>query len=337
MPNLLLNSPVHRALRLLLLLAGLALGGCAAMNPTAFTTWQVDDQNPANAAGTIQFRGIPVRTGQIVASEQGSAQSIFLSLLVSDNSPWVHTGIIAIEDGVPVVYEANGQIRPSFSGGPPTRNVGGGLRRVTLESFVGKQRFVGIYEPPPGADRERIGQFARDSLKAGLPFDSYFDRNDPTKVYCSEFTALALAAGGVGPRRASPVNPNESVSVVLDWLGVTTPDIIPAGAIIEGASRVALIGRQDTPAQVEAYFDVKAELHRRFTPDQKLGNVLHFSTFSGLSFQPEVRDFLRAANAAAAGWADAPPDLIRQRVEALAVERLGPFDQRRLANAAHAR
>ncbi|MEO8445043.1 MAG: hypothetical protein ABI567_08580 [Gammaproteobacteria bacterium] len=335
MPSLPLRSAAGLGLLAALLLAGLALGGCASLGTgSSFPTWQIDRQ-PDNS--TAVFQGIPVHTGQIVASEQGSAQSIFLALLVSDNSPWVHTGIIAIEDGVPVVYEANGQIRPSLTGGPPTRNVGGGLRRVTLESFLGKQRFVAIYDPPPGADGERIGRFARDSLKAGLPFDSFFDRSDPSKVYCSEFTALALEAGGAAPRRSSPVNPNQSVAVVMDWLGITTPDIIPAGAVIEGATRVALISRRDTLPQVEAYFDAKAELHRRFTPDQKLGNVLHFSTFSGLTFQPEVLEFLRAANEAAAGWTDVPPDEIGKRVRALAAERLGPFDPLRLANAAHAR
>ena len=307
-----------------LLLAVSALNGCAVTpGPNAFRTWQIDMQPDES---TVLFRGIPVRTGQIVASEQGSAQSIFLSLLVADSSPFVHTGILAVENGIPVLYEANGQIQPSFRGGPPTRHIAGGLRRVTLESFLTRQRFVAIYDPPVGADRQRIGAFTRESLAAGLPFDSYFNREDPSKVYCSEFTALALAAGGVSARRASLVNANESVGIIMDWLEITTPDIIPAGAIIADGSRVALFSRLHTPAQITAYFDVKAELHRRFTPDQKMGNILRFSTLGGLKFQPEVQAYLRAVNDASAGWEHLSPTSIDQRVRAIAAERLGPFD-----------
>jgi len=336
MPSLLNGRRLRLHLPAAVLLAASALlGGCATttLGPGTFTTWQIEGQPDES---TLLFRGIPVRTGQIVASEQGSPQSIFLSLLVADNYRFVHTGIIAIEDGIPVVYEANGQIQASFGGGPPTRHIGGGLRRVTLESFLNKQRFIAIYDPPPGADRERIGRFAHDSLAAGLPFDSYFNREDPTKVYCSEFTALALAAGGVSPRQVSPVNPNASVAVILDWLEITTPDIIPAGAIIADATRVGLFSRLHTPAQIEAYFDVKAELHRRFTPEQKLGNVLRFSMLRGLKFQPEVQGFMQAVNTAAASWDKLPPVEVDQRVRALAVEQLGPFEPARLANATDA-
>ena len=319
----LLHRPRLPAL-VLLMAASALLGGCATtLSPATFSTWQIERQPDES---TVLFRGIPVRTGQIVASEQGSPQSIFLSLLVADNYPFVHTGILAVEDGVPMLYEANGKIQPALGGGPPTRHIGGGLRRVTLESFLTRQRFVAIYDPPAGADRQRIGRFARESLAAGLPFDSYFDREDPSKVYCSEFTALALAAGGVSARRPSLVNPNESVGIVLDWLEITTPDIIPAGAIIADGSRVALFSRLHTPAQIAAYFDVKAELHRRFTPDQKLGNILRFSTLGGLKFQPEVQSFMRAVNDAAAGWDQLSPTAMEQRVRALAAERLGPFD-----------
>ena len=79
---------------IVLLLAVSALTGCAVTpGPNAFRTWQIDMQPDES---TVLFRGIPVRTGQIVASEQGSPQSIFLSLLVADNYPYVHTGILAI-------------------------------------------------------------------------------------------------------------------------------------------------------------------------------------------------------------------------------------------------
>ncbi|MEO7387327.1 MAG: hypothetical protein ABIX37_10360, partial [Gammaproteobacteria bacterium] len=182
-----------------------------------------------------------------------------------------------------------------------------------------------------GADRERIGRFAQDSLAAGLPFDAFFDRSDASKVYCSEFTALALASGGVPPRSTAPMSANESVRVILGWLHITTPDIIPPSAVIEDATRVAMVSRRYLPAQIEAYFAVRAELHRRFTPDQKLGNVLRFSPTGGFRFQPAVEALLRSANAAAADWGGLSPDDIEQRVRALAAGQMGPFAPQPLA------
>jgi hypothetical protein len=297
-----------------------------ALGPTAFGTWQVDG---GATHATVVYEGIPVRTGQVIVSEQGSASSMFLSLLVAENHPYVHSGIIVVENGSPWVYEANGRVQPSFGSSPLTHRVTGGMRRIGLGTFLAQNRFIAIYEPPPGTDPERIGRFAQDSYLAGLPFDAWFDRSDPSKVYCSEFTALALAAGGAAPTQTSPMNPNESVGVILDWLEITTPDIIPPASLVAGATRVGLFSRRDSPAQVEAWFAVKAELHRRFTPDQKLGNVLRFSPVGGLRYQPEVEAFMTAANESAAGWSGLSPAEIDRRVRALAVRQLGPFESAR--------
>lgn len=316
----------------LLLAAALLLAGCAATGPASFGTWQIDGQIEDVAdRSTLIFEGIPVRTGQIVVSEQGSPNSLFLSLLVAENYRYVHTGIIVIEDGQPMVYEANGRVQPSLLNRPITSRIVGGVRRLELGTFLTQNRFVALYDPPAGADGQRIGRYARESLAAGPAFDAFFDRTDPTKVYCSEFTALALAAGGVAPPLTSPMNPNASVALVLDWLQIRTPDIIPPASLISNASRVGLFSRKDSPAQVEAYFAVKAELHRRFTPDQKLGNVLHLSPLGGFRFQPEVEAFMAAANQAAAGWNSLPAGEIDGRVRALAAEQLGPFAPARVA------
>jgi hypothetical protein len=298
------------------------LGGCATTGPAAFGTWQVERDG---GDGTVSWEGIPLRTGQIVVSEQGSPNSLFLSLLVAENRPYVHSGVIVLENGSPWVYEANGRVQPSFGRRPLTERVTGGVRRLGLGTFLGQNRFIAIYDPPPGADPERIGRFAQDSYLAGLPFDAWFDRTDPSKVYCSEFTALALAAGGAAPPQTSPMSPNESVGVILRWLGITTPDIIPPASLVAGSTRVGVFSRRDSPAQVEAWFAVKAELHRRFTPDQRLGNVLHFSPWGGLEFQPEVATFMAAASEAAAGWSGLSRAEIDRRVRALANRELGAF------------
>ncbi len=317
-----------RAPRSGLLAAALLLGGCASLGPESFRTWQVEGKA---GDGAVLLAGIPVRTGQIVVSEQGSPNSMFLSLLVAENHPFVHTGIIVIERGIPQVYEANGHVQLSLTNQPLTSRITGGTRRIELGTFLTRNRFVALYDPPPGADPDEMGRFAQASLVGQLPFDAFFDRTDPSRVYCSEFTALALAAGGVAPPRTSPMNPNASVALILDWLEITTPDMILPAGLIAASSRVGLFSRGDTPAQVAAYFAAKAELHRRFTPDQKLGNVLDFSPLGVLRFQPEVAAFMAAAHSAAADWEGLAPGEIDQRVRALAARELGPFEPVRVA------
>lgn len=310
-------------LRSLLLAAAALTGGCATVGPAAFSTWQVDG---VVADGLPLYAGIPARTGQIVVSEQGTPNSMFLSLLSAEDRPFVHSGVIVVESGVPVVYESNGRMQPSFGKTPLTQRVSGGMRRLELQTFLLQNRFVAIYDPPPGTDPERIGRFAQDSYMNRVPFDAWFDRSDPSKVYCSEFVALALAAGGASPPRTAPMNPNRSVAVVLDWLEITTPDIIPPAALVDGARRVGRFSRRDSPAQIDAYFAVKAELHRRFTPDQKLGNVLAFSSVRGFRFQPEVAHLLASAADAATGWNGLSAAAINAEVRALADGQLGPFE-----------
>ncbi|MDP2322785.1 MAG: hypothetical protein Q8N51_02015 [Gammaproteobacteria bacterium] len=305
------------------LLAGLVLAGCETINTASFDTWDVAPE-VVQVPAELSYHGIPLHSGQIVASEQGSPQSLFLSLLVADPYPWVHTAVLAIEDGVPWIYESQGRVRPSLSG-PPNRNIGGGVRRVSLESFIGRQRFVGIYEPPPGVDAARVAAYARERFLAGTPFDAYFDLQDPSKVYCGEFTTLALAAGGAPARRLSAFTPNRSVRVVTDWLEIDTDEIVAAGAVVADARRVALISARHTERQIDAYFDMKDELHRRFTVDQKLGNVLSFSSITMLDFQPEVREYMNRVNTEARTWDGLSAQAVRGRVQALAAEAFGPY------------
>ena len=92
----------------LALLATVLLPACTALGPRHYTTWQSEPAARIAAADpdapdSIDFHGIPVRSGQIVVSEQGSPLGLLMSLLSADASPWIHAGIISIEAGVPYV------------------------------------------------------------------------------------------------------------------------------------------------------------------------------------------------------------------------------------------
>jgi hypothetical protein len=304
-----------------LLTAALVLGACTPLDQGTYRTWQVD---PRPAGDASDFHGIPVESGQVVLSEQGTPQSVFLRLIMEQPGRFVHSGILVVEDGRPMLYEAQGRIAIHFRG-PPTDAVRGGVRKVPFEQFVREQRFVGIFDPPSAVDRAKVAAFAQRARADGTGFDPYFDLQDQTRLYCTEFVARALEAGGAAPRQVMPRNANASLRVVTDWLRFEAPAIIPPSALVADARRVALVSAQHTPAQLEAYFAMNAELHRRFTPEQRLGNVFTFSRFSGLGLRPEVRAFLDRGNDAAAGWDALGPDEIDARVQRLAAEMLGEF------------
>jgi hypothetical protein len=91
---------------------------------------------------------------------------------------------------------------------------------------------------------------------------------------------------------------------------------------------VALVSRWHSRRQVHAYFAAKRELHRRFTPDQPVGNVVSYSAWLGLRLRPTVQAFLAAVDAGADAWpeAEAPqPGALAERVAAIANQHLGPF------------
>jgi hypothetical protein len=264
------------------------------------------------------------RHGQVVASEQGSAQGLLLSLFAAEPHLYVHTGLVAHEAGEVVVYETQGVLRAEI-GGTPASRISGGVRRVPWDEFARNQRFIAVFEPPPGLDVERAVAYARD--RVGDPFDALFDAREDERLYCTELTARALAAGGW---TAQPVafTGNRSLQQVLGWLGVGADEIFSPASIVGPLEQVAVFSRYHSAQQLTAYFAAKLELYRRFTADQRFGNVIAYSSFRGLSLRQPVQDFLTAVNSAAPGWPAAvgptDPELAR-RVRQLANLYLGTF------------
>lgn len=264
------------------------------------------------------------RPGQLVASEQGSAQGLFLSLFAAEPHDFVHTGMVVADPDGLFVYETNGFLRAEI-GGTPAQRVAGGARRVPWDEFVGGQRFVAVFDPPAGLDVDRAIGWLRERL--GTPFDLRFDPRDDAALYCSELTAKALAAGGAPPPLA-PFNTNASLGAVRDWIGSIADGLYVPPAITGPGPPVALVSRWHSRRQIHAYFAAKRELHRRFTADQTLGNVIGYSPWRGLRLRPPVQGFLAAVDAAAEDWPEAEaPDTaaLAARVAVLARQYLGVF------------
>ena len=276
---------------LVLAFAATWLSGCATtLTPAAYRTFDAESVGE----GELDFHGLPLQSGQLVVSDSGEADSLLMSMMGEQYTPYGHAGILSIEDGKAYVYEGYALLWPSLSG-PPTDAMHGHIRRVTLDQYIGRQQVTAIFDPEPGVDKAAVVAFARARHEDGTEFDPYFDWRDHTRLYCTEFAALALQAGGRPLPTPVRVRDNASLRVALDWLKVQAPAIVTAGSLTEGAERVALISKRLAAREVDAYFAAKRELHRRFTDDQKLGNIWSWS-WRGLRLRPQIEAFIEASS-----------------------------------------
>jgi hypothetical protein len=273
--------PFSRATILALIVT---FAGCASFEPARQRTLVV-----ASGATATPWRGLPVESGQIIVNEHPGATSLFLSFTAQRFAPFMHVGIVVVEEGEPFVYEAMGLILP-LPWRNPNEGIGGGVQRVTLESFLLRGGIVAIYSPEPGVDRTALAAFAQARERERKPFDGHYDASDPAKYYCVEFVARALEAAGGTPIPMTPTTRNPSVRVALDWLGIDTPGFLLAGDLVADERRVALVSRRFTQHEITRYFALKRELHRRFTDDQRVGSVMYWRR-QGLRLRPRVDRF----------------------------------------------
>jgi hypothetical protein len=298
----------------------LAIAGCQTLDTRDFSTALIEE-----SAGGERHAGLPLQSGDIVVSDAGSADGVFQTLTTKEFYPWGHSGVIVIENGRPYVYEAFGNIKPHISG-PPTDATSGVIRRVSLAAYVARNRVVAVFEPAGPVVLSQVADFARRQRELRTPFDPYFDDREHQRLYCTEFVALALEAGGAPPVSAAPVSENRSMRVALHWLKVDAPEIIPAASLVRGARRIALLSRQFSPAQVRAYFAMKEELHRRFTPGQRLGSLFTWSKLTALHARPEIIAFRAAVLAHAAAHPKEAELEAGLAVRRIAANMLGSFE-----------
>jgi hypothetical protein len=285
----------------------LLLAGCASVDLADFGTVAV----PASAKPAT-WRGLPIASGQIVVSDHPGPDSLFLTLSSQRYASWIHAGVIVVEDGDAYVYESFGFYFP-MPWERPNDRMGGGVRRVSLATFLGRSAINAVYEPPASLDIAAVVAFVREHRRLRTPFDGRFDAGDPSRLYCTEFVARALEAGGAPAMRGAPFTDNRSMRVALAWLRMDSPDLLIAADAIAESRRVALLSARYSETAISAYFELKRELHRRFTADQRLGDVFAW-TGSRLQVRPQIAAYF---DAGMSGGLDA---------RTLAAQVFGPLD-----------
>ncbi|MGD2112475.1 MAG: YiiX/YebB-like N1pC/P60 family cysteine hydrolase [Gammaproteobacteria bacterium] len=302
-----------------LLLGVWLLSGCALQQPAA-------DHQPAFTWQSVRLapgaQTLELRSGQVVVTDSGGPAALFFALFAADYSPFVHAGILVMEEDEPFVYETYGRIRPRF-GRRPTDLIRGRVQRSPLAEFVRRGKYVEIYELPPGVDAGRVTAYARAQHDGGTPFDPYFRSDEHDALYCTELVALALDAGGWQAPAQTPFPENPSLTRVRHWLGITGHGTVQARQLIAPERLVASLSVLREPERFQVYIELKRELHRRFTADQKLGNLFEWDG-RRLLFRRPVQEYLMQGVEMYRGREVPPQAEVRREVRALAVRMFGP-------------
>lgn len=315
-----------RDLALIITLGAVALTGTACsttLPPVNVLDKKVDDQHKPT------YNGLALKSGQFVLTESPDATSYVFVLIPKKFYAFTHAAILSIEDGEPWVYDITGEVKTLPLKSRLMDNVTGKMYRRRLFEYVAPNLYAEIYDPPEGADGEKIAAYARLKFKEGVEFDSYFDFNDHSKMFCSELLELAIRQAGGRAREPEESNPNPSIVEGMKWLGVPPGIAMPAGRFADPTRYVAALGQFPTRTSAWLYFEAKRELHRRFTMDQRLGYLLTVDANGRIDVRPEITAFTVKASHLFDSETH-PPEPGDPRlaiaVRKLASEAFGPFE-----------
>jgi hypothetical protein len=284
-------------------------------------TWDVAKVTPEPGKATDI---LPLESGQIIVTSSENTLDIFASLLPESYNPYVHAAVLSLENGKPYVYEEFGRQWLNPFAESPTDAVFGRVKRVPLHEFLERYAHIEIWDPVE-LDKSAIVAFAQLHFAQRTPFDPYFDNNETDALYCTEFVAQALEAGGAAPFPVIAMRDNRSARTVLDWLKV--PDgLIQADTLIASSTRVATLSLTRTLTEIRLTDEVRHEFYRRFTCDQRVGNLFAVNGPT-VRLRDPAEQFLATAMILFDPSAS-PPDIatIRTTVRALANDHFGPFD-----------
>ncbi|HBP16696.1 MAG TPA: hypothetical protein DEA08_02740 [Planctomycetes bacterium] len=311
------RAPLLGLLGLTLLLGATGCNSSQQANRLYFLDSQAGEEHPAT------HLGMPLHSGQLILAEGPGAYSFLFSLGTESYVNFTHAGILVFEDGEPFVYEMTGEYKPGFDE-RPTDGIEGSCRRLPFVEYCMAYLYVEVFDPPEGVDSAKVTAWVRQRYEEGQEFDPYFDYSEHEKLFCTEFIQLAMVAGGGEPLPLQPVRTHPAVQRLLEWFQVARDASLPAGAFADEGRYRAALGMLPSRTAAYCYFAAKAEIHRRFRDDQRLGNLFMMDGFSDVDLRPTVKEFLgKAVRLFPVTQKLYPRDEIRARVSALADEMFG--------------
>lgn len=307
----------------MVLLAAWLQSGCALLQSEQPA--RNDPQNPGWQSVRLApgAQALALHSGQVLVTDSGGPAALFFALFATEYSPFVHAGILVMEDGAPYVYETYGQIRRWY-GRRPTDMIRGRVMRTPLDTFVRRGKYVEVYDLPAGVDAGRVTGYVRARYADRTPFDPYFRYTDHDTLYCTELVALALEAGGWATPALQPFPDNPSLTRVRLWLGIDDRGTLQAQQLIAPERFVAALSVLREQARFQVYIELKRELFRRFTADQAVGNLFEWNG-KQLDFRQPAKDFIVRGLEMYRGREVPPLAEVRKDIRALAERMFGPL------------
>lgn len=237
------------------------------------------------------FSHVALSSGQIVLTEDFTPMSMFETIGVQQYLPYTHAGFLVIEDGVPFVYSMQ-SYETDVSKFGTIDGMRGGMDRTSLKDVINSRILVSIFDPPPEANRAKLLAYIKKIYEQHVPFDPFFDSDDHSRLYCSEFIAVALEQANARTPQPVPLSNNSSLAVAFRWLKFHDARVLAPGLFADSARHVATFSNSLDPKQVVAYFAIKRELYQRFTSDQRVGALIEIHSNSIVNFPPSIKQFL---------------------------------------------
>ncbi|MBL4850318.1 MAG: hypothetical protein JKY65_32780 [Planctomycetes bacterium] len=310
---------MNRTLLYLALIASLSGCGSVVQERLYFQGSEIDEEHPAT------YLGLPLTSGQIVLGEAPGAYSFLFGLGLETYVNFTHAAILIMEEGKAYVYEMTGEYDGIGLEDTPTDGIRGFCRRLTLEEYAHGNLYVEVYDLPPNVDAKKVIAYTQDVYERQPEFDAYLDYSEHEKLFCTEFVALALEAGGHEPFKLVPIRQHPDYQRLLTWFKVERKLGLPAASFADESRWRASLGQLPCRTSAYSYFAAKAEVSRRFTADQKLGNVFRMEGIADIRLRDEILMFLNRSLRLfpITPQRRLPLDEIQAKVRALADEMFG--------------
>ena len=249
-----------------------------------------------------------VRPGDLILGGKSSATATLLRLSMDRYSFYTHTGVVDVRDGEVVVSHSTGRFRLLRRSPRLLGKLRGTVEACSLEEFLDEYDEVMVVRLPDAARTARLVALSRQAEVDRIPFDPFFDTDDPSSMHCSEYTLRTLrAAGYTVPTPLAGRTPNRSFSELMAKMGITTETFVVVDQMteIDGARTIAVLSRLGTRARSLALRDALHVLHDRVTNDPflRIGDLVSCDSENLLHYAPATDLYVRAA----LGLADSSP------------------------------
>jgi hypothetical protein len=84
---------------------------------------------------------------------------------------------------------------------------------------------------------------------------------------------------------------NASAQMLLDWMKVSSNTLVTADSLVHPGRWKGTVSLDYSLAGIVIDRSIKYELYRRFTANQKIGNILDFSSLRSVDFRSYIEQF----------------------------------------------